>query len=117
MVKKLARLGFFVVTLTLVFSMSTSSMRAADDTPRGGTVVISEGQQSPFVRNFNPYAPDPTRWTQSSIFEPLVIFNPVDGKPVYWLATAYKYADDLKSITFTLRKDVKWSDGQPFTAG
>jgi len=116
MVKKLTRLGILAISLALVFSMSMTAMRAADDTPRGGTVVISEGQQSPFVRNFNVYAPDPTRWTKSSVFEPLIIFNPVDGKPVYWLATAYKYADDLKSITFTLRDKVKWSDGQPFTA-
>lgn len=108
---------FGLVVLALAFSLSPVLQTSqAQDIPRGGTVVISEGQQSPFVRNFNPYAPDPTRWTRSSIFEPLVIFNTVDGKPVFWLATDYKYSEDLLSLTFTLREGVKWSDGQPFTA-
>ena len=29
---------------------------------------------------------------------------------------AYKFSDDLKSITYTLRDGVKWSDGQPLTS-
>lgn len=32
------------------------------------------------------------------------------------LATEWEIADDKKTFTFTLRKDVKWHDGQPFTA-
>jgi peptide/nickel transport system substrate-binding protein len=51
------------------------------------------------------------------IYEPLVIFNANDGgKPVWRLATSYKFSDDLKSITYELRPGVKWSDGQPLTS-
>jgi ABC-type transport system substrate-binding protein len=41
-----------------------------------------------------------------------------DGKGggVPWLAESYKIADDLMSITFTLRKDVKFHDGTDFNA-
>ncbi len=35
---------------------------------------------------------------------------------VPWLAETYKVADDLKSITFNLRKDVKFHDGTDFNA-
>jgi peptide/nickel transport system substrate-binding protein len=36
------------------------------------------------------------------------------GNAIPWLATSYKLADDLLSITFTFRKDVKFHDGTPF---
>ena len=32
------------------------------------------------------------------------------------LAESYKMADDLMSVTFNVRKGVKWSDGEAFTA-
>jgi len=35
---------------------------------------------------------------------------------VPWLATKYEWSADNKMLTFTLRNDVKWSDGQPFKA-
>jgi ABC-type transport system substrate-binding protein len=38
------------------------------------------------------------------------------GNAVPWLAESYKVADDLKSITFNLRKGVKFHDGSDFNA-
>ncbi len=38
------------------------------------------------------------------------------GMPVPWLATDWKIAKDFKSITFTLRKGVKFHDGTDFNA-
>ena len=38
------------------------------------------------------------------------------GNLVPWLAESYKVADDQKSITFTIRKGVKFSDGSDLTA-
>lgn len=38
------------------------------------------------------------------------------GMPVPWLATDWKIAKDFKSITFTLRKGVKFHDGTDFDA-
>nr|WP_317633827.1 peptide-binding protein [Perspicuibacillus lycopersici] len=32
------------------------------------------------------------------------------------LAKEWKFSEDFSSVTFTLRDDVKWHDGQPFTA-
>src|SRR3954454_10324038 len=75
-------------------------------------------EQTSWVQNFNPFDLGGRRQsTMDFIYEPLVIFNDYDsGKPVYRLATGYKFSDDLKSITYTLRDGVKWSDGQPLTS-
>ncbi|EJN04617.1 ABC-type dipeptide transport system, periplasmic component [Phyllobacterium sp. YR531] len=74
-------------------------------------------EQTSWVRNFNPFDFAGRRQsTLDFIYEPLVIFNDRDnGKPIYRLATAFKFADDLKSITYTIRDGVKWSDGKPLT--
>ena len=39
-----------------------------------------------------------------------------NGKPVPGQAKSYKPSDDKKTYTFTLRDDLKWSDGQPLKA-
>ncbi len=75
-------------------------------------------EQTSWVQNFNPFDLGGRRQsTMDFVYEPLVIFNDYDsGKPVWRLATAYKFADDLKSITYTLRDGIKWSDGKPLTS-
>lgn len=75
-------------------------------------------QVTAWVENFNPFnqttaAPSVMHF----MYEPLIIFNALDGgKPIFRLATAFDYADDLGSITVTLRDGVQWSDGEAFTA-
>ena len=40
----------------------------------------------------------------------------LDGLPVPSLATSWDIAPDLRSFTFHLRQDARWSDGRPVTA-
>lgn len=108
------------IVIVLVSMLAASSVLVSaqgGDVIRGGTVVVSEGQQAPFVRNFNPYAPDPTRWTLGTIYETLTLYNPVEGgRPTDWLATDFVWADNLMSLTYILRQGVRWSDGEDFNA-
>lgn len=77
--------------------------------------IVAEGGSS-FTRTFNPFSPT-TRWVSlRTMYEPLMIQNYATGKLDPWLGTDYKWSDDALSLTVTLRNDVKWSDGQPFTA-
>src|SRR5262245_11131629 len=92
-----------VLLVVLVLAIGIGAIHAQDTTPRGGTVVINEGNSSGWVRNFNPFSPDPRPGTTRFVYEPMVIYNQVDGgKPTYWLADSSAYADDLKSVSFTL---------------
>ncbi len=73
-----------------------------------------------FTRNFNFLAPT----NQSSlppgndlIYEPLIEYSPSTGFTAQpWLGASWVWSDDGKTLTWTLRSGVKWSDGQPFTS-
>ena len=92
-------------------------LAGAQMTPRGGTVVVSDGEQL-IGKNFNPFSADPLNFTDRFIYEPLLVFNPVEGGVATpWLASGYEYAEDLQSITFHVRDGVMWSDGEMLDAG
>lgn len=49
------------------------------------------------------------------LFDPLVGLD-ASGQPIPSLATSWKLSDDGRTYTLTLRADVTWHDGTPFTA-
>jgi peptide/nickel transport system substrate-binding protein len=78
---------------------------------------VHGGANGQFTQNFSPFSPAATLGTWGLIYETLMFFNQAksnDVQPV--LATKYEFGDSGKSLTFTLREGVKWSDGKPFTA-
>lgn len=88
---------------------------AVDNTPRGILTYSREGNTT-FNRNFNPFSPSALYGTTTAIYERLIVFNPVKGEIVPWLATSYEWGQDGKSLVFKIRDGVKWSDGEPFGA-
>ncbi|MDO5661423.1 MAG: ABC transporter substrate-binding protein [Brachybacterium sp.] len=70
-----------------------------------------------FQRNFNPFAPSGLAGASGYVFEPLMISTPMQpGEQMPWLAESMEFNDDGTVITFTLRDDVTWSDGEAFDA-
>ncbi|MGA7870484.1 MAG: ABC transporter substrate-binding protein [Candidatus Binatus sp.] len=69
-------------------------------------------------RTFNPILiTDATSGALTGdLFESLIRLNPVTTLPEPGLAEKWEIAPDGKTITFHLRHDVKWFDGQPVTA-
>src|SRR6478672_3178798 len=63
--------------------------------------------------NFNPYSPNAL--SLGTMYEKLYVVNEYSCEQVPWLATSYQWKDP-KTLDFTIRTGVKWSDGQPFTA-
>ncbi|MCW8331599.1 ABC transporter substrate-binding protein [Photobacterium sp. SDRW27] len=89
---------------------------APTDENRSILTVVPEYKDR-IIANFNPFSKASMPTTHEFIFEPLIIFNSLqNNKPEYRLATSYRLDKDLKGITFTLRDNVTWSDGKPFTA-
>ena len=99
----------------LALALATGTAMAAENKT---VLTLVAQQETAWVKNFNPFLQAGLlHTTRHFIYEPLVIFNDMQGgKPVYRLATHYAFSDDLKSVTFDLREGVKWSDGEAFTA-
>lgn len=105
----------------LIATISTAALLVAAPAfaqDGGNVLTVSSEQTTTWVRNFNPFGQTSARYTTLDfIYEPLVIFNRLKGnEPNFRLAESYDLADNLKSITFTLRDGLKWSDGEPLTA-
>ncbi|UJF17167.1 ABC transporter substrate-binding protein [Vibrio sp. SS-MA-C1-2] len=101
-----------IIAAASLISLSTLAAPSADQ----NQLTIVPDFYPTMVKNFNPYLNTHLKTTTDFIFEPLVIFNQMHGnEPVMRLAENFSMSDDLLTVTFTLRDDVKWSDGKPFS--
>jgi peptide/nickel transport system substrate-binding protein len=81
---------------------------------RGGTAIIAILQEPTQLASALTSA-GPTQQVSGKIFDGLLAYN-IDSSPKPQLATAWKVSDDGLRITFHLRPNVRWHDGQPFTS-
>lgn len=104
--------------LTLLAATSAAVLAMAAPAFAQNVLTLSSEQTTTFVRNFNPFGQTSARYTTLHfMYEPLVVFNRLKGnEPNYRLAESFELADDLMSITFTLREGLKWSDGETLDA-
>ncbi|MCX4986234.1 ABC transporter substrate-binding protein [Streptomyces sp. NBC_00572] len=108
--------GATAAALFLTGCSGGTGASGAGDTSGDQLLTVPREDMGTFTRNFNPFSPKAAPMTKEAVYEPLMVHNPADGKDTPWLATAWTQAPDGRSLTFTLREGVKWSDGKPFTA-
>jgi peptide/nickel transport system substrate-binding protein len=81
------------------------------------SVTISNEQGTTWTCGFNPFNPDVNFLSFGTVYEELVFVNPLrSGATTPWLASAWTWTNHNKTLTFTIRPGVKWSDGKPFSA-
>ncbi len=82
---------------------------------RGGTLTVTSRSEP---RSFNRMATQmfPTELFTLLTQAKLVRINRSTGELEPWLAERWSSSDDGLTHTFTLRENIKWSDGVPFTA-
>lgn len=101
------------VALGCLFLLSCVATPPPEDTL---ALTVSVEQQASWTRNFNPLTGN-ARWpTAAGIYEPLLIFNRSTQSFQPWLAVKYAWSEQNRTLGFSTRKDVKWSDGVPFSA-
>ena len=98
------------IAVTMALGCAATPSRAAD---RAHTIIVGLGGQ---INTLDPLRADynQTNTIISAVYDTLVTYE--DTTLVGSLATAYAYSDDAKSISVTLRPNVKFHDGSTLSA-
>ncbi|MFG1477837.1 ABC transporter substrate-binding protein [Xanthobacter sp. V4C-4] len=109
-----AVLAASVLALAAACGVPSATPAAADSPTRGGTLSII---LNPDPVTLTPVAnvAQPTQLVAGNVFDGLVSYD-FDLTPRPQLAERWEVAPDGLTLTFHLRRGVKWHDGQPFTA-
>src|SRR6201994_4850147 len=78
-----------------------------------GTLTLSNEQGALWTCSFNPFNPANLNegTTMGQVYEPLAFVNTLqNAKASPWLATAWTWSNGNKTLTFTIRSGVKFSD-------
>src|SRR5690349_2012085 len=104
-------------------SGSTGSSGSANGSSAGkgpsGTLTIINVAGTQWNCSFNPFNPGNlgTGITLGQVYEPLAFVNSLqNAKATPWLATKWAWSNGNKTLTFTIRQGVKFSNGTPMTA-
>ena len=122
--RRLTRYGVIVAAGMIAAGCTAGSQSSSSSGSGNGTkaatnssLTISNESGQLWSCGFNPLNPSFTMLSYGFIYEPLVYVNPLQqGKTTPMLASSYKWGAGNKSLTFTIRSGVKWSDGTPMTA-
>jgi peptide/nickel transport system substrate-binding protein len=119
--RRLKVLGI-ALTLSLVLAAcsaansGTTAPPSTNATGIGGSVTLSNEIGGTWSCGFNPFGSNAGQ-SVGFIYEPLEFVNSLQNdKTTPWLATGSSWSNDAKTLTFTIRKGVKWSDGAAFGA-
>ncbi len=106
-------LVFVGIFLTFLTGCNPNNLLANSDRPPQLVQAILE---DPKTFNFVIATDATSSSVESKIFDGLTAQNPLTGEIEPALAESWDISEDKLRIVFTLRKDLKWSDGHPLTA-
>jgi peptide/nickel transport system substrate-binding protein len=110
-----------MIGLLAVASVSTlAASSAVAASQASGKLVIDNESGATWTCHFNPFNPSLTLTSFGTVYEPLefedILAKSASKQITPWLATSSHWSNDFKTLTFSIRKGVKWSDGTPFSA-
>jgi len=107
-----------LLSLVVLFSMILVACGGTSQTNQTATkhVLKVAAQSYDFAQSgFNIYNGHPNAGL-GLIYETLYFVDVNGGSYTPMLATNYQWNSDNTQVTFTIRQNVKWNDGKPFTA-
>jgi peptide/nickel transport system substrate-binding protein len=108
-----------VALVTGAAACGSNSPAASSSSASAKTLVMESSPESTITQAFNPFVATQAAFGMGAtglIYEPLLQFDLAAPPRFYpWLATAYKWRDGGKAVSFTIRPGVKFSNGTPMT--
>jgi peptide/nickel transport system substrate-binding protein len=115
--KRLTSLGAITASILLAVSLAACGSSGTGSTSTGGILTISNATGGTWTCQFNPFNPNVNSLPFGPIYEPLAFVNALQsGKASPWLATSWAWSNNNRTLTFTIRNGVHWTDGKPMTA-
>jgi peptide/nickel transport system substrate-binding protein len=116
--RRLIKLGVVIAsTCLLAAGCSSSSTGTPSGTGASGVLTIDNESGGNWTCDFNPFNLSFIAFSLGPVYEPLVFVNTLQSaKATPWLASSYAWSNGNKTLTFTIRKGVKFSNGTPMTA-
>ena len=94
---------------------SSSSTGTSSSAP-SGVLTIDNESGGTWTCDFNPFNLSYISDSLGNVYEPLMFVNTLQNAKVSpWLATSSAWSNGNKTLTFTIRKGVKFSNGDPMT--
>jgi peptide/nickel transport system substrate-binding protein len=122
--RRLIKAATVVAAVTLAGALAACGTNGGKVASGGGgtaakdaTLTISNENGALWTCDFSPFNGSDTLLSVGFVYETLDYINPLqDGKVTPMLASSYSWGAGDKSITFTIRSGVKFSNGTPLTA-
>ena len=94
-----------------------SSTGGTNSSGPSGVLTIDNESGGTWTCDFNPFNPNYISFALGPVYEPLAFVNTLQsGKATPWLASGWTWSNGNKTLTFTIRNGVKFSNGDPLTA-
>ena len=118
------RAGLLASTMALVAStfvmVSTGTAVLLSASPAGAAQAplnLANEQGLLWPCSFNPFNPSDSPYSVGLTYETLDFIDALNKATVTpWLASSYAWSNSNKTLTFTIRSGVKFTDGTPLTA-
>jgi peptide/nickel transport system substrate-binding protein len=95
---------------------SSSSTSASSKAAPSGVLTIDNESGGTWPCDFNPFNLSYIGYSLGNVYEPLVFVNTLqNAQATPWLATSWAWSNGNKTLTFTIRNGVKFSNGDPLT--
>jgi peptide/nickel transport system substrate-binding protein len=118
--RRLKAIGVLITASVLAAACSSgspSSSPSSSSSGPSGALTIDNESGGTWTCDFNPFNLSYLPYSLGPVYEPLAFVNTLQsGKATPWLASSWTWGNGNKTLTFTIRKGVKFSNGNPLTA-
>src|SRR5215472_17264899 len=102
--------------LAAACSSSSTTTPSSNAAAPSGVLTIDNESGGTWACDFNPFNLSYISDSLGNVYEPLMFVNTLQNAKVSpWLATSYAWSNGNKTLTFTISKGVKFSNGDPMT--
>jgi peptide/nickel transport system substrate-binding protein len=115
--RRLKAIGVIIAAGVLAAACGSSSSGGGKASGGGSVLTIDNESGGTWTCDFSPFNLSYIAFSLGTVYEPLVFVNTLQSaKETPWLATSWTWANGNKTLTFTIRHGVKFSNGTPLTA-